>query len=47
MKDDLGLGNNPKSKINGNSGDRVACGIVAIVNKPALWKRFNKNFRIF
>lgn len=27
--DDLGRGNNPESKINGNSGIRLACGIIA------------------
>ncbi|XP_032676384.1 copper chaperone for superoxide dismutase [Odontomachus brunneus] len=27
--DDLGKGNNPESKINGNSGNRLACGIIA------------------
>ncbi|CCE63141.1 hypothetical protein TPHA_0E00450 [Tetrapisispora phaffii CBS 4417] len=29
--DDLGLGNNPESLINGNSGPRAACGIINIL----------------
>jgi Cu/Zn superoxide dismutase len=28
-EDDLGRGNNPQSLVNGNSGDRIACGIIA------------------
>ncbi|KAG7196698.1 hypothetical protein KM043_016028 [Ampulex compressa] len=28
-QDDLGKGTNPESKINGNSGNRIACGIIA------------------
>ncbi len=30
-EDDLGRGSNPQSKINGNSGSRVACGAVVLV----------------
>ena len=30
-EDDLGRGSNPESKINGNSGVRVACGVVVLV----------------
>jgi superoxide dismutase, Cu-Zn family len=30
-EDDLGRGSNPESKINGNSGSRVACGVVVLV----------------
>ncbi len=31
-QDDLGLGGNPTSLINGNSGKRIACGIIAYAN---------------
>jgi len=31
-QDDLGLGGNPTSLINGNSGNRIACGIIAYAN---------------
>jgi len=30
-KDDLGLGDNAESKVTGNSGKRVGCGIIALV----------------
>jgi Cu-Zn family superoxide dismutase len=30
--DDLGLGNNTASLANGNSGKRIACGIIGIVS---------------
>jgi Cu-Zn family superoxide dismutase len=30
-EDDLGRGSNPESKINGNSGVRVGCGVVVLV----------------
>ena len=29
-EDDLGLGNHPDSKTTGNSGERVACGVIAL-----------------
>ena len=30
-EDDLGRGTNPESKVHGNSGVRVACGVVVLV----------------
>lgn len=32
-EDDLGRGNNEESKITGNSGPRVACGIIGLTNE--------------
>jgi Cu-Zn family superoxide dismutase len=30
LKDDLGLGGNAASRLNGNSGARIACGVIGI-----------------
>ena len=30
--DDLGQGNNPESTLTGNSGPRIACGVIGTVN---------------
>lgn len=36
MEDDLGLGDNEQSKISGNSGSRLSCGIIGILlDQPA------------
>ena len=32
-EDDLGMGNHPDSLTTGNSGKRVACGVIALSNK--------------
>ena len=30
MEDDLGLGDNAQSKISGNSGSRLGCGVIGV-----------------
>ena len=30
LEDDLGLGNNSESKLTGNSGSRIACGVIGL-----------------
>jgi len=35
QRDDLGRGNNPDSKLTGNSGTRIGCGVVGYVSVPS------------
>lgn len=38
MEDDLGLGDNEESKKTGNSGSRLSCGIIGVVETPTVDK---------
>lgn len=40
-QDDLGLGNSPLSNTTGNSGDRVACGVIGCKFFPLLYVSYH------